>query len=299
MIDWGYEQRLIDRIAARELLAGLNYRRRRILCASYLRQDTLREIAQAEGLSAGRVGQLVNTTMARLQADARRVQPLPAPVARALPPRRRAPPSAPLGFDRAAFLHHMRGLIERRDNAERLAFARERAELDGILRDEEIQVAAQAKAPPTSPWPPLPKLSKPQWKQEPPWLHVPFTFGSGPQRVEPWFDLARPLTLDGLREIARYTLNYLVAACRPPDLWQMQLGKHAACIVCARDADAIAGAMKRFADGLPLFAKLSARAVPVPEGWFGVTVARDYCVALRVCAVVGEQVEIMVTWDET
>jgi hypothetical protein len=189
----------------------------------------------------------------------------------------------------------MRGLIERRDNAERLAFARERAELDRILRDEEIQVAAKAKAPLSSPWPKPPKLYPPPLPNGLHYgLHEPLMFGPGPQRVEPWFDLSQPLTLDGLREIARYTLNF----CRRPASLE-RLGARAACIVCARDADAIAGEMKRFANGLPHSAKLSAKAVPVPEGWFGVTVASDYFVALRVCAV-GDfgKVEIMVTWDD-
>lgn len=284
MIAGDYEQRLVDRIAARTLIRSrLDPRQQRLLCQRVRHDATLKELGGAEGLSTERVRQIIAKALRTLQSGARRL-----PVGRAPPPL--PPAAAPVGFDRAAFLRHMRDLIVRREIAEQEVFARERAELDGLLRREEQEPKPKPK--PKQPiWPASVATPQPVF---PSWVFLPPQSKSGPlQSVEPWFDRSQPLTNAHAQQIAIYALAYLVAARRPFQSGLRHVGSAVRRIVCARTADAIAAALKGFSDALTS-ARLSA--VPIDEP--GVAVACVYA-ALRLASVdEGQSVMITISWDQ-
>jgi hypothetical protein len=210
-----------------------------------------------------------------------------------LPHARREPLPQP-DFDQAAFLRHMQGLIAKRATAERDAFARERAELDRLLAYEEVKAA-----PPPPPPPPPPKPVAPVLPLQPPaWLKsLPQYQQAKPTHVELWFDPEWMPTPQFLKNIALYTLNYFVSARRLAPDGLDRLGAQTSHIECARDADAIAGAMKRLADTLPSGARMSARPLEVPDLALGVTLASRYA-ALRLFSThSGQSVAIDLTWD--
>lgn len=281
MIAGDYEQDLVDRIAARTLIRSrLDLRQQRLLCQRFRHDATLKELGGAEGLSTERVRQIIAKALRTLQSGARRL-----PVGRAPPPL--PPAAAPVGFDRVAFLHHMRDLIVRREIAEQEVFARERAELDGLLRREEQEPKPKPKPPI---WPASVATPQPVF---PSWVFLPPQSKPGPQSIERWFDLSQPLTNEHARQIASYALTYLIAAQRPSQSGLRHVGSAVRRIVCARTADAIAAALKGFSDALTS-ARLSA--VPIDEP--GVAVACVYA-ALRLASVdEGQSVMITISWDQ-
>jgi len=275
-----YETHLVDRISVRELAAALTPRERRILCRYFRHDETLREAGQREGISPARTAQIIERSIQRMRTAAARV-PLrvdPPLRARALPP--------PTGFDKAAFLRHMRGLVERRDAQESRALTAEREFLDRLLHDEAIP-----KPPPAYPLPTLP-LPKPlggtvYWPDEP-----------TEQHVEPWFDLSRTPSLGDLRCIAQYALGYFVAACRPSRAGLQTIGKTTTRVVCPRTADMVAAALQAVKREIPATAQLSACLLDLPEELLAVVLGCPF-VALRLASVEdGKKVSIEVTWDE-
>ena len=113
MIDYGFEARLIDRIALRECIAAahLDLRQKRVL-RGYLCGQTFVEISRNEGRSIERVRQI-------FQQSVRKV--------------RRRFLKASAGFDKTAFLDHMRHLAGQRSTAE---LANERASLERMMATE-------------------------------------------------------------------------------------------------------------------------------------------------------------------
>jgi hypothetical protein len=138
VIDWDAEDRLVRRIAAREALAGITPRQRTALAAVYHDGCTLDEAGQRLGVTRERVRQLTFRGIERAQARLRRpMSPTLAPVLRA----------APEGFDRAAFLDHMRLLIRLRENKVKDLYRREQATLRSFLaREAERRQAAEEAA---------------------------------------------------------------------------------------------------------------------------------------------------------
>ena len=264
-----YETHLVDRISVRELAAALTPRERRILCRYFRHDETLREAGQREGISPARTAQIIERSIQRMRTAAARV-PLrvdPPLRARALPP--------PTGFDKAAFLRHMRGLVERRDAQESRALTAEREFLDRLLHDEAI------------PKPPKPLGGTVYWPDEP-----------TEQYVEPWFDLSRTPSLGDLRCIAQYALGYFVAACRPSRAGLQAIGKMTTRVVCRRTADMVAAALQAVKREIPATAQLSACLLDVPEDLLAVVLGCPF-VALRLGSVEdGKKVSIEVTWDE-
>lgn len=273
LIDWDFEARLIDRIAVKEAAVRLEPRERRIISRYFRHGETGKEIGDREGICGARVNQIVNRSLRKLQA---RFTERPEAKAKPQQTTRATPPP---GFDKAAFLRHMQGLIERREAWARALFARERSSLDAIMRWEE---EAGLFDPPA---PPKPKVAPPPSPPPP------------RQPVEPWFDLSKPFTLPHLRCIAHYTLGYFVAARRPIQAGSSSIGKMTTRVVCPRDADAIATGMMQVKAGIPATAHLSACLLDVPEGLFAVALGCPF-VALRVASLeCGKRVSIEVTWD--
>jgi hypothetical protein len=270
LIDTEFEARLVDRIAARELIARrLTPRQRRLLCRTVRYGDTLAEAGAAERMSGTRAGQIVAKAMGLLCDERARA---------AIQPERR-------GFDKAAFLRHMQRLIEARDRRNAEAFATERAVLDRLLEDE----AAKAAPPPKPATVPVVKpIKSPGW-------HVAWHAVTPKQTpVEPWFG-PEPPTEYGLKQIALYALQYLSAVCRPQEHGLQKIGSRCAALICGRNADAIAGELKRFADSLPHNVRFSVRLPPPIEPS---ATASSYYIALRVASVMEHcMVSIFLSWD--
>ena len=125
MIDYDFEDRLIERIDARKLISTrLNPRQKHMLCRAVRYGETLREIGEPLGIGGARVGQIVNKAWDKL-TNSGVVKP-------------------PRTFDKAEFTAHMRGLIKRRVDVEAWA-AKWEAE-----REAE-RAAERAKPPPPPP----------------------------------------------------------------------------------------------------------------------------------------------------
>lgn len=288
LIDWGYETRLIDRIAVRQAAAALTSRERRVLTRYYGRDETLDEVGKHEGVTKERVRQLITHAIPKLQARIA-AEPL-RPTARTTPPP---------GFDKQAFLRHMRGLIEQRETLareriaereayERDVYARERKSLDAIMRREEL--AGLFDPPP----PPKPKLPPPPYVPPKPLPYVPAAAPA--QHVEPWFNPARQPTVGDMRCIAQYALGYLLAILPPQQYGSGTMGTHAAHVICARDADAIATAMQSLKRAMPNTARLSAVKLDVPKDLLAASIG-DHRGAIRVASLdSGRQVSLEVTW---
>jgi Sigma-70, region 4 len=296
VIDYDYETRLVDRIAIREAAAKLAPRERRVIARYFGHDETLREVGEREGICAARVGQIVNRSVRKLRdrfAEQPEARAKPHQTTRATPPP---------GFNRAAFLRHMQGLIAKREEqaSEQRArdeeYARnwrkrERDALDAIMRSEELDGLFDP------PPPQKPKLSPPPLPKPPPvgtWYEP---ASPSQQNVEPWFDLSRQPTLSDLRCIAQYALGYFVAARRPTKPGSLAIGGLTTRVVCPRNADMVATALQRVRVEIPPAARLSAALLDVPNDIAAVTLGCPF-VALRVASVEeGRKVSIEVTWD--
>jgi hypothetical protein len=133
VIDYGFEERLIERIALREVIsaARLDVRQKRVL-RCHLHGQTFAEIAENEGRSLQRIREIYKQSVRkirhRVRADA-------------------------AGFDKAGFLRHMQGLAQQRDKHEQEYFEAERAELERMLA-EELKPAKPSPPPLKPPRPP-------------------------------------------------------------------------------------------------------------------------------------------------
>ena len=285
MIASDYETRLVDRIAAREVIAATNLtaQQRRVLCDWGRSDATLEEIGGREGVSKQRIRQIVAGSVSRLEARAK----------------------PPPDFDKAAFLRHMQGLIVQRAAKEREAlewerndaFARERRSLDAIMRSEEAQGLFDPPAPAKFKPPPyVPPPYVPPRPFQPLIYDVPHVPSASPQQtVEPWFDLARTPTPSDLSCIAHYALGYLGAIRHQPGSGVM--GTKAAHVIIARDADAIAAALQSLSRAIPATARLSTCLLDVPKDLLGASLATAVGAMRVVSMAEGQQVSIEVTYD--
>jgi hypothetical protein len=305
VIDYDFEERLVDRIAAREAIAARLSPRQKLVLRHYLCDETLDEIGRCDDvartgqtgrpISRERIRQILIKSTNRLRAAFAEAPKLAS--AKPLQTTRDTPPP---GFDKAEFLRHMRGLIAKREEKAREQRVRdeeearnwrkrERDALDEIMRGEELRGLFDP-PPPQKPKLPPPPLPKPPpvstWYEPAP---------PARQNVEPWFDLSRQPTTGDLRCIAQYALGYFVAARRLTSYGSSTIGGMITRAVCARDADAIATALQNLE--APRSARLSAALLDVPVGLLAVTLGCPF-VALRVASIEdGRKVSIEVTWD--
>lgn len=298
MIDYGYEDRLVDRIAANEAIAArLTPRQRRVLLRYTRYGETYREIAQREGVSVERIRQLHVKALDKLRKplDAEPVRVAPHPTMRDTPPP---------GFDKADFLRHMRLLIELRERhaiwerqeqarREREAIeqeiARERREFEKE-RDELVRLIAGEKAKNA---PPSPKIKLPYGPYSYEGLYGPtHTVYNSPSYQPP------PLpTQDRLCAIAHEALQYLIMA-RPQDFpgnpW---LGKWCTSVVFTRDGGLVSEAVNNIVRDLPAHARFSAYPMPIAAGALGAHATTPYASLRATVTPDGLKIRFDITWD--
>jgi len=110
LADFGYEDRLIERIALKELLRLVTPQQRKVICLR-LEGHTYREVGQRLGVGGQRALQLESNAMHRLRHP-KRLRPIKDTTPLPMPAIVKAPE-----FDRDAFLEHMRLLIRLRGEA--------------------------------------------------------------------------------------------------------------------------------------------------------------------------------------
>jgi hypothetical protein len=99
-----------------------------------------------------------------------------------------------------------------------------------------------------------------------------------------------------MRCIAQYALGYLLAILPPHQYGSGTMGTHAAHVICARDADAIATAMQSLKRSMPTTARLSAVKLDVPKDLLAASIG-DHRGAIRAASLdSGRQVSFEVTW---
>jgi DNA-binding CsgD family transcriptional regulator len=275
------EDRLLARIDARRAISALTPRHRKILRAYCRYGHTFAEIAKDIGVSVPTVTEHYHSALRRLQVSV------------AKQPTALLPADTPVqGFDKTAFLDHMRRLIIRRREERDAEFERDCADVVRLVSRETLN-----KLPP--PPPPPPQKYGPAFSYATHHAtYPPFKHQADKQNVEHWFDPTATLSVNDMREIALYAANIFVAVRRPATDGNWQLGAMVAHVVCTRDADTIAHAMNRLARELPVSARLSAKEMAVPDGILGASITGRY-VAMRVASVEnGHKVSIEVMWDE-
>jgi DNA-binding CsgD family transcriptional regulator len=303
LIDYDFEARLVDRIAAREAIAaaGLTSKQRQVLRRYTRYGDTYREIASREGLSVERIRQHHLRSIDKLRAHLAKPD-LPRPTTRNTPPP---------GFDKAAFLRHMRLLIElreqralweqqeqarrEREEIERAAelekreFERERNELTRLIAGEKTKYA-----PPPAPSPlPPPKVKVPYGPYSSEQLYGPtHTVINSPSYAPP------PLPTEGfLGTLAGCALEYLLLARPQQFCGNPWLGKWATSVVFPRDGGSVSEGVNSIVRELPTHARLSAFPVPIEKGILGANATTPYA-SLRITVTPdGLKLRIDVTWD--
>ena len=313
MIDYGYEDRLVDRIAVNEAIARLDPRQRRILLRYHRYGETLEEVGRREGVTRERIRSVLGKSYHRLRAPL-----IEQPKLSATKPAQTTRDTPPPSFDKAAFLRHMRLLIglreqhaiwerqeearrareriERQREAERREFERERAELARLIAGETAKKAPpspfvpdSAKAPPGSHFSHLPHLGDTLKIKLPDQYYV----HSSPSYHPP------PLpTKDELCVMAYEALDYLLATLPyEPPTGGKELGKWCTSVVFTRDGGEVKEAVNSIVRELPFHALLSAYPVPIEHGTLGAHATTPYA-SLRVTVTPdGMKLRFDVTWD--
>jgi hypothetical protein len=260
LIDWGFEDRLIDRIAAREAIAArLTPRQRRVMARTIRYGETTKEVGKREGCSATRINQIVSRSVDRLRGAC-----VERPIARAAPQQTtRATP--PTGFDKATFLRHMQGLIVQREAVAREAFQRERRMLDALLAQE---------------------LPKPVYLTTPKHIHV------APPPPPPPAPLGA-FQLQFLARLAVVELTHLLGPTRQPGM--PTLGARNNSVSYHTQAGTMQTAIRQLLDSLPSGARLSA--CLFPTSWPGACAANEYA-AVNVMGGSEGCLQLDVSWDE-
>jgi hypothetical protein len=283
VIDYDFEERLVDRIAAREAIAARLSPRQKLVLRHYLCDETLDEIGRCDEvartgqtgrpISRERIRQILIQSTNRLRAAFAEAPKLAS--AKPLQTTRNTPPP---GFDKAAFLRHMQGLIakreeearKQRDFEEQLARnwrKREREALDRIMRNEELDGLFD---------PPPPK----------PVYH----YALSPPRPP-------PPTADDLSRIAHRALEYLLLTRPQYFAGTPWLGKWCTSVVFPVEGGVTTVAVDKINAEIPSHARLSAFPVEIPKGTTGANATTPYA-SLRVTLTDGGlQIRFDVTWD--
>jgi hypothetical protein len=301
VIDYDFEERLVDRIAAREAIAArLTPRQRHVLSRCYHYGETYREVAARDGVSATRINQIHDHAV-RLLCKGFANQPK---IATASPQQitRNTPPP---GFDKVAFLRHMRWLIAKREEQAREQRARdeeearnwrkrEREALDRIMRNEEQDGLFD----PPPPKPPAP----PSWPSTPSLqIRLPGQYTVHPQQSyyvhnSPSYHPPSLPTLGDLNRIAHTALMYLFSA-RPQFDGTQTLGKWCTSVVFTRDGGEVSEAVNSIVRELPAHARLSAYPVPIEDGTLGAHATTPYASLRATVTPDGLKLRFDVTWD--
>jgi len=301
---WDYEQRLIDRIAIREAAATLTPRLRRVMAQYYHRGETLEEIGNRENVGKERIRQLLEKGERRMRVA------LAGPKITTVPPLQTTAQTFPPGFDKVAFLAHMRGLKDWEATRKLREFEQERRRLAEMLeeerrsRDYAAKVAAihEAKAKAGVPPGKSLKLKHPVEYTIPP-------YGSPPPTQNHWHDGGTaypgtyythppPLTHAEMVTKADWALRLFLLSRRPTTAGLPWLGKWATRVQYPRDGGQIGEAVAQLARDIPPNALLSAFPLHIPDGIKG-AVATNSWAAVRVLASADDLTLVVdTTWDE-
>jgi hypothetical protein len=254
------EDDLIRRIDVKRALATrLQPREREIIrdCCRY--GMTFREIGALRGFSSARIGQLYARAERRLR------------VALAEPKQVSHNGRQPVGFDRAAFLRHMRGLIALRDEHRSREFEDDYAVVAGLLQHEREKKRPAAPPPPP---PPLPVYT-------------------------PAF--SHPLNAHSeaaLTRIASTALDAFMALLNPTEEGSETLGAMFTTFPFdCFDSATVRHAVRIMRAAMPFSVRLSRWIMPIPPGMCGAVVANEY-VAVRALSVgAALQTRLDITWD--
>ena len=282
LIDYGYEDRLVDRIAVNEAIAArLDPRQRRVLLRYHRYGETLEEVGRREGVTRERIRSVLGKSYDRLRTHLEKT-------GRPQPTTRTAPPP---GFDKAAFVRHMRLLIELREQHtrewERREFEIERAEVARLVAGEAAKNA-----------PSLPHLGNTLKIK----LPVQYTAHKSDHSVNyssPNYHPPPLPTLGDLNRIAHTALIYLLAGHPSMPLGGVSesLGKWCTSVVFTRDGGEVSEAVNSIVRELPAHARLSAYPVPIEDGTLGAHATAPYA-SLRVTVTPdGLKLRFDVTWD--
>jgi hypothetical protein len=295
VIDYDFEERLVDRIALKEAIAArLTPRERRVLSRYTRYGETYREIGKHEGRSVERIRQIHQHSIRKLIYPLR----IEGRTERKPQPQQTTRNTPPPGFDKAAFLRHMRWLIAKREEHARYQCARdeeearnwrkrERDALDRIMRNEEKQGLFDP--------PPPPEPKPPPWtiKQALEYVNGPYhTVHNSPSYAPP------PLpTQAALRDMAELALEYLLQSHSSYFAGLPQLGKWCTSVVFTRDGGQVSEAVNSIVRALPAHARLSSYPVPIEDGTLGAHATTPYA-SLRVTVTPdGLKLRFDVTWD--
>jgi hypothetical protein len=298
---WEYEQRLIDRIAIREAAATLTPRLRRVMVGYYHRGETLEEIGNREGCHKERIRQLLQ------KAERKMCAAVASPKIKAGHQLQTTARTPPPGFDKAAFLAHMRGLRDWEATRKLREFEEERGRLAEMLeeerrsRDYAEKLTAKAKA--------AHPVGKIQFKHP-----VEYTIGDQAYTAPPatsfhyhdgatafpgtYYGHPPPLTEAEMVVKADWALRLFLLSRRPATAGVPWLGKWATRVQYPRDGGQIGEAVAQLARDIPQHARLSAFPLAIPEGVKG-AVARNSWAAVRVLASADDLMLVVdTTWDE-
>jgi DNA-binding CsgD family transcriptional regulator len=274
-----YEERLIDRIAIREVAARLTPRDRRVICRYYRCGDTYAEIGVREHISTERVWQIERRAIDRMRERVRRVAkpPMPMPLQMAVPLDE---------FDRAAFLAHMQRLIEMRDRGQFAEFESERRGLAEMLanerrkRDESAQWTAKNKASPSLK------------------IKLPVQYTTGDQAPLTWGIPSKPPPPDGARllAIAKLALDTFLAD-RPPQIGLAVLGQKGSRVVYPHDGGQCEVAVQHLRAEVPPDVHLSALPFEVPTGIRGAVASNVHGALRAMLSPDGAMIFLDVSWD--
>jgi hypothetical protein len=297
---WDYERQLIDRIAIREAAATLTPRQRRILGAVYHRGETYEEIGHREGCGKERIRQI-------LQAGERRMRGKLAEqkIGRSAPPLLITANTPPPGFDKAAFLAHMRGLKDWEANRRQREFDEERARLAEMLEVERSRRAYEEKLKThaglaehiqTKPKGHIPHIKLPvQYTAPAPTAYHYHDGGNDPDTI---YHHPPPLTHAEMVTKADWALRLFLLSRRPTTAGVPWLGKMATRVQYPRDGGQIGEAVAQLARDIPPNALLSAHPFELPEGVKG-AIATNSWASLRVLASKDDLLLFVdATWDE-
>jgi hypothetical protein len=249
------EDDLIRRIDVKRAIATRLQPREREIIRDYCRYGrTFRESGALRGLCLERTRQIYARAERRLR------------VALAEPQQVSRNGSLPAGFDRAAFLRHMRGLIALREARRSREFEADYELVSGLLQRE------RARKRPAAPPPPSPPL---------------------PQPLNAHSEAA-------LTRVASTALHTFMALLNPTEEGSLTLGEMFTTLTFdCFDSVAVRNAVQSMRQVMPDSVQLSKWIMPIPPGMCGALVTNEYA-AVRALAV-GPALEtrLDITWDPT
>jgi hypothetical protein len=298
---WDYERQVIDRIAIREAAATLTPRLRRVMAQYYHRGETLEEIGQRENVGRERIRQLLEKGERRMRVA------LAGPKITKAAQLQTTATTPPPGFDKAAFLAHMRGLRDWEATRKLREFEAERRRLAEMLeeerrsRDYAEKLTDKAKA--------AHPVGKIQFK-----LPAQYTIGNQAYTAPPatsfhyhdgatafpgtYYGHPPPLTEAEMVVKADWALRLFLLSRRPATAGVPWLGKWATRVQYPRDGGQIGEAVAQLARDIPQHARLSAFPLAIPEGVKG-AVATNSWASVRVLASADDLMLVVdATWDE-